>query len=53
MPREQKSNQIGVSFLMTKQEHEIISAKAKELGMSLAGYFKFLALNYDIKINQK
>jgi len=53
MPREQKPNQIGISFLITKQEHDIISQKAQSLGMSLAGYFKFVALNSDIKIIQK
>ncbi len=53
MPREQKQSQIQVSFLMERTEHEIVSQKAKLLGMSMAGYFKFVALNSDIKITQK
>jgi hypothetical protein len=55
MPREQKPNQIQVAFLMDKHDHEIVTQKAKLLGMSLAGYFKFTALNatIDVKLPSK
>lgn len=54
MPREQRPDQIGVSFLMEKCEHEKITQKAREYGFeSLAGYFKFVALNAEIKVKLK
>jgi hypothetical protein len=53
MPRELKSNQINVSFILSKEDHKIISHKAQSLGMSLAAYFKFCALNSDIKAQIK
>jgi hypothetical protein len=54
MPREQRPNQIGVSFLMDKKEHEKVTQKAKDYGFeSLAAYFKFTALNAEIKVKVK
>lgn len=44
-------NQMQVSFVLDKQEHKTIKAKAKELGMTLAGYIKFVALNADVKVS--
>jgi hypoxanthine-guanine phosphoribosyltransferase len=50
MPREQKPNQIQVAFLMNKADHAKVKEKADALGMSLASYFKFVALNAEIKV---
>lgn len=50
MPREQKPNQIQVAFLMIKKDHAEVKKKADALGMSLASYFKFVALNAEIKV---
>ena len=53
MPREQKTNQIGVSFLMPRDDHKIALQKAKELNMSLASYAVYCMLNSNFKITQK
>jgi len=53
MPREQRPNQIGVSFLMDKDDHKIALQKAKDLNMSLASYAIYCMLNSNFKITQK
>ena len=54
MPRKQLPNQIGISFLMDKEDHKIVTQKAKDYGFeSLAAYFKFTALNAQIKVKVK
>lgn len=51
MPRSQSANQIGVSFLMDKNDHKKVTEKAREYGFeSLAAFFKFAALNAEIKV---
>lgn len=50
--RRRPANVRQINFEVSKQEYSAIQDKADELGMSLAGYCRFTALNSNIKISQ-
>lgn len=48
MPRNQSPTQIQVSFIMDRNDHKIVVERAKELNLSLAQFFKTMALKGEL-----
>lgn len=50
MPREQRPDQTGISFLVRKDVHRTLKRKAEENEMSLAEYLVFCGMKAEIKV---
>jgi len=50
MPREQKTTQTGISFLVDNKIHKELTQKAKDNNMSLANYLVFCGLHAKINV---
>jgi len=48
-----KNGQSSITIRCTQQEHDNIERKAKQQGMSISEYIRFVSLNAEIEVKAK